>query len=298
MMAKWYEQPYPGGKMVPVLGFPRNLYPPDDPNHATPVAGDDVEAYKRVVSRAGRWPWTVFDGTYSNGFAHGKSGNVGDSGIAGLQRQLGIDPTGNVGEKTFNAMRSIIIPAGLPNAGQHAMDPNAQTLIARAYRRFHPPQPPKLDQRELAVREAQKWIGTKESPQGSNMQQFGAWYGMNGVPWCAIFVTYCFELAGTGSATFKRGSYYSYVPNIVLDALHRRNGLSLTASPIRGDLICYDWDGGGFDHVGIFESGSASQWTSIEGNTGSYNYSNGGQVMRCIRSRSMARYTCFVRVAE
>ena len=35
----------------------------------------DVVAYKRTVSRAGRWPWQPFDDSYSNAFAHGTSGD-------------------------------------------------------------------------------------------------------------------------------------------------------------------------------------------------------------------------------
>ncbi len=35
-------------------------------------------------------------------------------------------------------------------------------------------------------------IGTKEDPMGSNRTKYGAWYGMDGQPWCAMFVSYCF----------------------------------------------------------------------------------------------------------
>jgi len=118
------------------------------------------------------------------------------------------------------------------------------------------------------------------------------------VAWCAIFASYCFVVGGGNTKTFKRGSYYSYCPAIAYDATRRSRGLSLTGSPVPGDLILYDWDGGGFDHVGIFESGDRNSWTSVEGNTGNSNYSNGGAVLRCRRSRGMARYVAFVHVAD
>ena len=130
------------------------------------------------------------------------------------------------------------------------------------------------------------------------MQKYGEWYGDNGVPWCAQFVTWC-DLTGAAPATrtFKRGNAYAYVPYVVDDARRGSNGLSVTSSPRPGDLVCYDWDGGEYDHIGIFESGSSSSFDAIEGNTSTSDNSNGGQVMRRRRSRSDAHGIVFVRVA-
>jgi hypothetical protein len=138
-MPEWYEKPYPGGPMVKVDGFPRPLYPLDAaPDHTPSVDGPDVEAYKRTVSRAGRWQWQVFDEKFSNGFSHGKGSNVIDSGVAGIQRQQNIKPdTGYVGQNTFNTLRSIKIPEGLPHAGEMAMDVRAVELINEAYKMFN-----------------------------------------------------------------------------------------------------------------------------------------------------------------
>src|SRR5262245_21828115 len=137
---EWWEVPYPGAPMVKVKGFPRALYPPDAASQGkTPSEdGPDAVAYKRTVSRAGRWPWQAFDDSYSNAFAHGKvGGNVGDSGVAGVQRQGAITPdSGWIGEKTFNLLRSIIIPEGLAHAGEPAMDNIAADLIDEAWQKF------------------------------------------------------------------------------------------------------------------------------------------------------------------
>ena len=128
--------------MVAVKGFPRALYPPDAAGHTPSVDGSDVEAYKRTVSRAGRWHWTQFDQAFSNSFSHGKSGNVGESGVAGVQRQQNISPdSGFIGQDTFNLLRSIRIPEGLPNAGAPAMDAFSVDLINAAYDRFQKPEP-------------------------------------------------------------------------------------------------------------------------------------------------------------
>lgn len=298
-MTEWYEKPYPGGPMVAVAGFPRPLYPPDAAPKYTPSDdGDDVEGIKRTVSRAGRWPWQAFTDEFSNQFSHGKSGgNVGDSGIAGVQRQANIEPTGFVGEQTFNLLRSIKIPEGLPHAGEMAMDANAATLISQEYHKRHTPPPPSTV-REAALSEAIKHIGVKESPAGSNQCMFTSWYGFVG-PWCAMFATYCYENGKKGgSPSFEKGSYYAYVPYILGDARNGRRGLSITTSPIPGDLVCYDWGRDGtWDHIGIFEKGTSFSWTAIEGNTSSSNNSNGGEVQRRNRAAGDAN-TIFVRVKE
>jgi hypothetical protein len=106
-----------------------------------------VEAYKRTVSRAGRWPWQEFDEAYSNGFAHGKGGNVINSGVAGVQRQQGISDTGWIGEKTFNTLRSIRVPEGKAHAGEMAMDAAAANMIAEAWELFagHEPGPARIE---------------------------------------------------------------------------------------------------------------------------------------------------------
>ena len=288
--------------MVPVPGFPRPLYPPSAKNHGkTPSKpGPDVQAYKRTISRAGRWPWQQFDQSYSDAFALGDpSSSVPHTGVAGVQRQQDIEPpTGWVGETTFNTLRSIVIPQGLPNAGQMAMDVTAQNLIGEAWLMFHPPPPPKPTIRERALDGAIRWIGYKESPAGTNETLFGQWYGANFQPWCAMFATYCFEVEAGGSASFARGERYAFVPTLVDDARAGINGLNLTKAPVPGDLVAYDWQRDGtFDHVGIFETGTSLGWTAVEGNTSLGSNSNGGEVMRRARASGDATVV-FINVAN
>jgi CHAP domain len=302
-MAEWYEKGYPGGPMVAVKGFPRPLYPPDAaPKYKSSIDGSDIEAYKRTISRAGRWVWQAFDQVFSNGFSHGKGPNVTDTGVAGVQRQQGIQPTGYIGKETFNLLRSIMIPEGLPNAGQYAMDARSVELINAAFDRFKGEEP---DDRptsaaQARLNKAKTQLGKKESPIRSNMQEYGAWYNMNGVPWCAIFCTWCDQLGGKPTKSFARYTRYAYVPYIVNDARLGRNGLSLTSSPKPGDLVCYDWARDGeYDHVGmvLVPPNSQGVFEAIEGNTAITNDSNGGQVMQRTRNRNNQR-TVFIRVAE
>lgn len=304
MSEQWWEHPYSGGPMVKVDGFPRPLYPPDAAQHGKHPSGHgpDCEAYKRTVSRLGRWPWQEFDENYSDGFAHGSSGNVGQSGVAGVQRQQDLDDTGWLGEKTFNTLRSARVPDGKPHAGEMAMDATAVRLIDEAFARFggHEPAPPPSGTiREAVLALCVTQLGVKESPPDSNNVKYTDWYGMVG-PWCAMFQAWAFCTNKQGkSPSFAQGSRYAYVPYIVADARAGANGLSTTDDPQPGDLVCYDWQfDGEYDHVGVFEAWvGGGQFSAIEGNTSTSSDSNGGQVMRRTRSRS-GQGTVFVRVRE
>ena len=39
-------------------------------------------------------------------------------------------------------------------------------------------------------------LGTVEAPAGSNRTKYGKWYGLDGEPWCMMFVQWCFAQAG------------------------------------------------------------------------------------------------------
>jgi len=303
-MTGWWQQPYRGAPGVKVSGFPRPLYPPDASKYGkkASVDGPDVLAYKRTISRLARWPWQKFDDTYSNSFSHGKTGgNVGDSGVAGFQRQQHIDATGWFGKNTFDTLRCALIPDGKPHAGEYGMDAYAVELVNQAWGMFggHEPAPDsKGTLRQAALEQAITQIGVKESPPESNLCKYTDWYGMVG-PWCAMFATWAFETKGDSPA-FVQGARYAYVPYIVSDGQNGRNGLKVTDDPIPGDLVAYDWGWDGtYDHVGIFEGwvSGTSQFTAIEGNTSTSNDSNGGEVMRRTRNRT-GQATVFVRVQE
>jgi hypothetical protein len=302
-VTEWWEAPYKGGPMaIPAAYYPRPLYPPDAQGKTPSGDGPDALAYKRTLSRLGRWaPWepSKWDDSYSNNFAHGRGPNVGDSGIAGFQRQMNISPdTGWIGKTTFNALASARVPQG-PHAGEMGMDANAANLIMEAFSIYggkaEPPSAaPTETTRQRALDAACSWLGYVES--GNNDTVFGAWYGMNFQPWCSMFICYVHEVQAGGSPSWVRGQNYSYVPYVVNHAKAKQNGLSTTTQPIPGDLCCFDWQHDGVpDHIGLWESGTPSSFNCIEGNTSPSDNSNGGQVMR--RQRSGSGVT-FVRVAE
>lgn len=144
--------------------------------------------------------------------------------------------------------------------------------------------------------EAQKHIGVKEHPAGTNRCRFSLWYGLIGA-WCAMFVTWDGVVAK--SKAFRRGKYYAYVPYVVADARRGVNNLAVTYFPQQGDLVCFDWGHDGVaDHIGLFGAWTKEKgtFTTVEGNTGIGNDSNGGEVMR--RTRNKSQVICFVHVGK
>ena len=107
--------------MTIVMPLKRPLYPPDS-GHEMSI-GVDVKAVKRPVARLGFWQMGEFDLEYNKNFAHGINKKVkAKSGVAGLQRWLGIQPTGWWGEDTHNAVLNLRIPKGLPHDYELAWD--------------------------------------------------------------------------------------------------------------------------------------------------------------------------------
>jgi hypothetical protein len=277
------------------------LYPPDAaPGHKPSKDSDFVVAVKRACAHLGAWPWDPpsWDDSYSNGFAYGVDGNPSKAGLRAVQAWSGtLDPTGFVGERTFNFLRSVLIQQGRTHAGEPAWDSVCVNLTAAALEQAHPPEGFDTPLRELALEQAMSQLGVKENPAGSNVVKYTDWYGMVG-PWCAMFCTWAYETCGD-SPSFVKGSRYAYVPYIVSDARGGRYGLSVTGTPLPGDLVCYDWSRDGeHDHVGLFEKWTSSTtFQAIEGNTSTSDNSNGGEVMR--RSRDVnGQGTVFVRVTE
>jgi hypothetical protein len=142
-----------------------------------------------------------------------------------------------------------------------------------------------------ALAEALRHVGVRETPPGSNHTMFGRWFGADGVPWCAIFASYCFDVgAGVvlcrgwhGAGVGPRG--VAYVPTLAawLKATGR-----WVEEPRPGDLAIFDWDGGLPDHVGIVIRVEGDTLHTVDGNTAVGNDVNGGEVMRRHRSRTLA----------
>lgn len=132
---------------------------------------------------------------------------------------------------------------------------------------------------------AQKEVGTKEYPPGSNNVKYNTWfYGheVNGsnYPWCAVFQSWVFR----GTNLIKKSASCS-------DIYHwfKARGQIVT-KPKKGDLVFFKF-GTSYkdtDHIGLVKN--TSQWPAnfitIEGNTSVTSDDNGGCVMERTRSRS------------
>jgi hypothetical protein len=183
--------------------------------------------------------------------------------------ELGFDPgpfDSAYGPATERAVRAFQSSAGIDADG--VVGPKTWAALARAHRR--PGEETAIGIRALV--EAKRWIGTAESPPGSNRTPFGRWFGLDGVPWCNIFVSYCFAVGAQytlaqgfhGAGCTPRGC--AYVPTT--EGWLRATGMWVgRVRPLAGDLAVYNWNGGPPDHIGIVESADGSTFGAIEGNT-------------------------------
>jgi hypothetical protein len=217
-----------------------------------PLAGADVHEIQARLRKLGYTPGTL-DGTY---------GVASASAVREFQADHRLDGDGVVGPRTRAALATA-------NPGHRPPKANGSPIGLKA------------------LAEALRHLGQHDSPAGSNRTPFGRWYGLDGVPWCNIFVSYCFaEGAGYTICEGHRGAGVSakgcaYVPST--EAWLRSAGLWVgRTTPRAGDIAIFGSDTAG--HVGIVEKSlGGGQFHCIEGNTAIGNDRNGGQVMRRLR---------------
>lgn len=101
----------------------------------------------------------------------------------------------------------------------------------------------------------------------NNITPYGEWYGMNGVAWCAMFVSWCAMQAGILGTKVPK---YAYCPSGV--EWYRSKGKFYSRSggytPKIGDTIFF-WSTslGRVAHTGIVVDVTSSSVTTVEGNT-------------------------------
>jgi Putative peptidoglycan binding domain/CHAP domain len=232
------------------------------------MRGDDVLAVQKALSRLG----------YSPGGHDGVYGPASASAVREFQHDHHLEVDGAVGPKTRAALERA-------EPGSHPPAPPAGSTVGRK-----------------ALAEAVKHLGKKESPAGSNRTPFGRWFGVDGVPWCNIFVSYCFKVGADytichghkGAGVYAKGC--TYVPTT--EAWLRSSGHWVGRStPRAGDIAIFNWDSAGVpEHIGIVEKSlGGGKFLCLEGNTAVGNDSNGGEVMR--RERSISQVDGFGRVS-
>lgn len=235
-----------------------------------PMTGSDVKSAQKLLNNHGYWAGTV-DGTFGEQTARACSQAKYLLGYAlkSVKPTFGEDLSMYL---TGEAKPSIIMKQRTKNRK------NARPL------------------RDSALAIARTFIGVVEEPAGSNKVMFSAWYGVTG-PWCAMFVSYCYNKAGSKNA--KAGINWAYCPTILADAKAQKNGLTIVPKSWvqAGDIVLFDWTGEGvMNHVGLVVDPptKSGMLKTIEGNTSVDSDSNGGAVMA--RQRHISQVGAFVRV--
>ena len=117
---------------------------------------------------------------------------------------------------------------------------------------------------------AKSQIGYTEK--GNNDTIYGKWFGANNQPWCAMFVSWCFNEAGElAKVTAQNGKGFASC-DIGLKWFAKKNKLIPVGQAKAGDIVFFQFDDDAEpDHVGIVKwNNTALKYLNvIEGNTSS-----------------------------
>ena len=157
------------------------------------------------------------------------------------------------------------------------------------------------------MRQAIMQDGYRESPAGSNRTKFGAWFGLNGQPWCAEYVCWCGAHA-PGSNPIALSANAAGIQDLTVSqkggkwimqktgsSEAKKKGVSRVAF---GDIVSFDFGSGDRirRHTALALGHAGSNYLCIEGNTSageSGSQDNGGMVATKTR-----RYTQICSIAR
>ena len=135
---------------------------------------------------------------------------------------------------------------------------------------------------------AEQEIGNTEVP--DNKTKYGKWYGLDGNPWCAMFVSWVYHEAGLGKFVNASGKKGFASCDAGLKWFAKKGKLVPVGQAVAGDIVFFQFDADAQpDHVGIIVKNNIKRQRliCIEGNTSRDNkgsQSNGGGVYRKKRS--------------
>ena len=141
-------------------------------------------------------------------------------------------------------------------------------------------------------------LGYTESPPNSNNTKYGEAYGLQGQPWCVIFLWWLFREAGESSAFFGGAKTASCG---TLLRWYKAQGQTVPVSDVQpGDIVILNFHGTqDTEHCGLVTEVLGNGWyiQTIEGNTTSTykdtsNDSNGGCVAAKTRYPSQIVAVC------
>jgi cell wall-associated NlpC family hydrolase len=140
---------------------------------------------------------------------------------------------------------------------------------------------------------------TGYTEKNDNETKYGAWYGVNKQPWCAIFVSWCYDKAGLVDKVAAQTKKGFASCDAGLKWFAKKGKIVPVGEAQEGDIVFFQFDNDAQpDHVGIVEKNMKrlKALKTIEGNTSPNNkgsQSNGGGVYQ--KKRSYATVMAVVR---
>lgn len=142
-----------------------------------------------------------------------------------------------------------------------------------------------MSQKKAVLSAAWAYAKAGYSEIGNNDTIFGRWFGLNNQPWCAMFVSKCFDEGGAidliKGAQTKKG-FASCDAGLKFFA--KRGQLVPVGQAQEGDIVFFQFDADAQpDHVGICFKNDGKNLYCLEGNTsgdGKGSQSNGDGVYK------------------
>jgi len=127
---------------------------------------------------------------------------------------------------------------------------------------------------------------------GNNDTIYGKWFGLNNQPWCAMFVSWCYDQAGLVSKVAAQTKKGFASCDAGLKWFTKKNKIVPVGQAQAGDLVFFQFDKDAqADHVGICASNDGKGFLMVyEGNTSADtkgSQSNGDGVFLKKRSYSL-----------
>ena len=140
--------------------------------------------------------------------------------------------------------------------------PRRPPAVAAPGNGSRPERPSRQAKVRKVVKLAEGEVGTREA--GDNVQKYGRWYGMNGQPWCAMFVSWVFAKAGAPLPALQSPKGFAYVPTA--DEAFKKRG-QFHKKPRVGDVWLVHGGSYPAGHTGIVVKvePNGDFWT-VEGN--------------------------------
>lgn len=121
----------------------------------------------------------------------------------------------------------------------------------------------------LVLSKAKKFVDEGYVETGNNLTIMGKWYGLDGQPWCAMFVSYCFNLAGALDLIKMTGRKGFASCNEGVKAFAKAGMLVPIGKAQAGDIVFFNFDADVHtaEHVGFVYANDGKNLITFEGNT-------------------------------